>query len=72
VRRLVAERRIPYVKVGRFVRFDPADVSCAPAFADAPAAYDRHGARLGTITRRRLRIALLRRLVTSTGTGAER
>ena len=23
VRRLVAERRIPYVKVGRFVRFDP-------------------------------------------------
>ena len=27
VRRLVAERRIPYVKVGRFVRFDPADVA---------------------------------------------
>jgi excisionase family DNA binding protein len=26
VRRLVAERRIPYVKVGRFVRFDPVDV----------------------------------------------
>lgn len=26
VRRLVAERRIPYVKVGKFVRFDPADV----------------------------------------------
>jgi excisionase family DNA binding protein len=24
VRRLVAERRIPFVKVGRFVRFDPA------------------------------------------------
>jgi len=23
VRRLVAERRVPYVKVGRFVRFDP-------------------------------------------------
>jgi len=23
VRRLVAERRIPFVKVGRFVRFDP-------------------------------------------------
>lgn len=27
VRRLVAERRIPYVKVGRFVRFDPRAVA---------------------------------------------
>ena len=79
VRRLVAERRIPYVKVGRFVRFDPVDIAdwitaarVPPAFADAPSAYDRRGARLGTITRRRLRIAPLRRLVTSTGTGAER
>jgi excisionase family DNA binding protein len=26
IRRLVAERRIPYLKVGRFVRFDPAEV----------------------------------------------
>jgi len=26
VRRLVAERRIPFFKVGRFVRFDPADL----------------------------------------------
>jgi excisionase family DNA binding protein len=26
VRRLVAERRIPYLKVGRFIRFDPAEV----------------------------------------------
>jgi excisionase family DNA binding protein len=26
VRRLVAERRIPYLKVGRFVRFDPTEV----------------------------------------------
>jgi excisionase family DNA binding protein len=26
VRRLVAEQRIPYIKVGRFVRFDPVDV----------------------------------------------
>lgn len=25
--RLVAERRIPYVKVGRLVRFDPAEVA---------------------------------------------
>jgi excisionase family DNA binding protein len=27
VRRLVAERRIPYLKVGHFVRFDPRDVN---------------------------------------------
>lgn len=27
VRRLVFERRIPYVKVGKFVRFDPAEVT---------------------------------------------
>lgn len=26
IRRLVAERRIPYVKVGRYVRFRPQDV----------------------------------------------
>jgi excisionase family DNA binding protein len=26
VRRLVEDRRVPYVKVGRLVRFDPADV----------------------------------------------
>ena len=26
VRRLVAERRIPYVKVGKFARFDPVEV----------------------------------------------
>jgi excisionase family DNA binding protein len=26
VRRLVHERRIPYLKVGHFVRFDPTDV----------------------------------------------
>lgn len=26
VRRLVSERRIPYVKVGRLVRFDPRDL----------------------------------------------
>ena len=27
VRRLVAERRVPFVRVGRFIRFDPADVA---------------------------------------------
>jgi excisionase family DNA binding protein len=26
VRRLVDERRIPYLKVGRLVRFDPVDI----------------------------------------------
>jgi len=27
VRRLVDERRIPFVRVGRFIRFDPAQVA---------------------------------------------
>ncbi|HXY42924.1 MAG TPA: helix-turn-helix domain-containing protein [Acidimicrobiales bacterium] len=27
VRRLVAERRIPFVKVGKFVRFDPSAIA---------------------------------------------
>jgi excisionase family DNA binding protein len=27
VRRLVAERRVPYLKLGRLVRFDPAEIS---------------------------------------------
>lgn len=27
VRRLVAERRIPYLKVGHFIRFDPREVN---------------------------------------------
>jgi excisionase family DNA binding protein len=27
VRRLVAERRVPYLKVGKFVRFDPAEIA---------------------------------------------
>lgn len=26
-RRLVAEKRVPYLKVGRFIRFDPAQIS---------------------------------------------
>ncbi len=26
VRRLVAQRRVPYLKVGKFVRFDPVDL----------------------------------------------
>jgi excisionase family DNA binding protein len=27
VRRLVAERRIPFLKIGKFVRFDPSEMS---------------------------------------------
>jgi excisionase family DNA binding protein len=27
VRRLVAEKRVPYLKVGKFIRFDPAEIS---------------------------------------------
>ncbi|MGO9912444.1 MAG: helix-turn-helix domain-containing protein [Acidimicrobiales bacterium] len=38
VRRLVAERRIPFVKVGRFVRFDPAAVSAWLARSSVEAA----------------------------------
>ncbi len=26
VRRLVAEERIPYIKIGKFIRFDPAEI----------------------------------------------
>jgi excisionase family DNA binding protein len=26
IRRLVAEKRLPYLKVGKFVRFDPAEI----------------------------------------------
>ncbi len=38
VRRLVAERRIPFVKVGRFVRFDEAQVAAWLARATVDAA----------------------------------
>jgi excisionase family DNA binding protein len=27
LRRLIAERRIPYVKIGRLIRFDPHDIA---------------------------------------------
>lgn len=27
IRRLIAERRIPYVKVGRLIRFDPGEIA---------------------------------------------
>jgi excisionase family DNA binding protein len=28
IRRLVTERRVPFVKVGHFIRFDPRDIAC--------------------------------------------
>lgn len=43
VRRLVSERRIPYVKVGHLVRFDPAEIAAwidaarRPLLPDHPA-----------------------------------
>lgn len=27
VRRLVTERRVPYLKIGHFIRFDPAEIA---------------------------------------------
>jgi excisionase family DNA binding protein len=27
IRRLVAERRVPFLRVGRFIRFDPAKIA---------------------------------------------
>jgi len=27
IRRLIAERRVPYLKVGWFIRFDPAEIA---------------------------------------------
>ena len=42
VRRLVAERRIPFVKIGRSVRFDPADVDAWVEQAKVPVTTRRH------------------------------
>jgi excisionase family DNA binding protein len=46
VRRLVLERRIPFAKVGRFVRFDPHDIEQWVQAAKVPAVTPRrhHGA----------------------------
>jgi excisionase family DNA binding protein len=27
IRRLVADRRVPFLKVGKFIRFDPSDIA---------------------------------------------
>jgi excisionase family DNA binding protein len=47
VRRLVLERRIPFAKVGRFVRFDPRDIEQWVRAAKVPTVTPRrhHGAR---------------------------
>jgi len=42
VRRLVAERRLPYLKVGWLVRFDPAEIAAWLDGARHPEA-TRHG-----------------------------
>jgi excisionase family DNA binding protein len=39
IRRLVRERRVTYVKVGRYVRFDPADLDTFLAAGRVPAAH---------------------------------
>jgi len=36
VRRLVAERRVPFLKLGKFVRFDPRDIESWLAEASVP------------------------------------
>jgi excisionase family DNA binding protein len=43
VRRLVAERRVPYLKVGHFVRFDPAEIVEWLDNARQPGRLDRPG-----------------------------
>ncbi len=43
VRRLVAERRVPYLKVGHFVRFDPAEIVEWLDNARHPGRVDRPG-----------------------------
>jgi excisionase family DNA binding protein len=41
VRRLVDERRIPFIKVGHFIRFDPADIDAWVRAAKVPVVDDR-------------------------------
>lgn len=48
IRRLVAERRITYVRVGRFIRFDPHDIDTWIEAAKVDVATARHDGRLST------------------------
>lgn len=41
VRRLVSERRIPFLKVGHFIRFDPADIEAWLDQARVPEEHQR-------------------------------
>jgi excisionase family DNA binding protein len=54
VRRLVQERRIPHIKVGRWVRFDPTDVESfiAANRIAAGSSYERSSLRQTGRTRR--------------------
>jgi excisionase family DNA binding protein len=47
LRRLVAEKRIPYLKVGHFVRFDPAEIAAWLDNARQPAVGQLPGSRHG-------------------------
>ncbi|MGZ4736315.1 MAG: helix-turn-helix domain-containing protein [Acidimicrobiia bacterium] len=49
VRRLVAERRIPFIKWGRLLRFDPADVESWIAKQRIEALPPLRGSRSGTV-----------------------
>jgi len=50
IRRLIAERGVPYLKVGWFIRFDPAEIS---AWLDGARHPERQGDHRGTQTIRR-------------------
>ncbi len=41
IRRLIAERRVPYLKVGWFIRFDPAEIAAWLDGARHPEYLDR-------------------------------
>jgi hypothetical protein len=45
IRRLIAERRVPYLKVGWFIRFDPAEIAAWLDGARHPQHLD-HGRRV--------------------------
>ncbi|MGA3219145.1 MAG: hypothetical protein ABSE77_08750 [Acidimicrobiales bacterium] len=50
VRRLVAERRVPFLRVGRFIRFDPAEIAQWLDNARRPAGSSNRSPRRGERT----------------------
>jgi excisionase family DNA binding protein len=50
VRRLVGEQRIPFVKLGRLIRFDPDEVRAWLDEARVPGEERKHGARTEPVT----------------------